>query len=170
MADEYSSSDDAWGDEKLPGLSFKKAAKGQALVLKVNGPAKTINRRDFDTGEIAKYDDGNNKKAVVFPVTVLDASDMWPIDDGDDEDANPAGEDRAYFINKPSQPYAELGKIARELRKSRGRALDAGDVIKVTLVDLKRKEGARKGAAPQKFYSFELVTEGSGTEDDPFDE
>ncbi len=163
---------DAWGDDKLPGISWKLAKKGQKLRVRVEGPAKEVNRKDFDTGEIARYDDGNPKKALVFPCTILEGSDMWPVDEGDEELAQEIGAERAYFLNKPSQPLAELGPIARRLRKERGWALDKGDILEVELVDLKRKEGAKKGSAPQKFFSFNLVHEASTqpTEDDAFDD
>lgn len=151
---------DEWGDEKRPGLSWKHAKKDDFIIYRVDGPMKTVNRKDLEGKSedgIARYKDGNPKKAAVFPVTVVEVSREWMLDENDEEagPAQSAGDERACFLNKPSQPFSELAPIAIKLRKDRGWALDAGDVVKQTLVKIDKPK--ERGQSGQKFYAFELI-------------
>lgn len=155
---------DEWGEENRLGLSWKHAKVGDWIEFRADGPMRVVNRKDLEgksSDGIARYDDGNPKKAGVFPVTVTKVSREWMRDE-DDEEAGvaqaPGDEEtaeRACFLNKPSQPFSELKKIAVKLRKERGWALDSGDVVKMTLVKIGKP--TQKGRSGQKFYEFELI-------------
>lgn len=51
--------------EKFPSISFKDAPIGTRVTGKVVQTPEMINARDFETGELATWPDGNNKKTVV---------------------------------------------------------------------------------------------------------
>lgn len=164
---------DEWGEENRQGLSWKHAKVSDFVTFRVDGPMKVVNRKDLEgksSDGIARYDDGNPKKAAVFPVTVVEVSREWMRDENDEEQgiAQAPGDERACFVNKPSQPFSELKNIAVKLRKDRGWALDAGDVVKMTLAKIEKP--AKKGQSGQKFYDVELIkaaTEQTDVTDEP---
>ena len=174
---EYDENENVFEDDKVPALSFKEAAKGQSILLEITRPAKLVQRRDYDTGEPAVYEDsGKPMMAGVFSGIVLDGSDMWPksIEHDEMDDANPVDEERSFWASKPSQPFRELTALTgpRGLK----RPLRVGDVLRITLSDLKKVENSKmKNPKPQKIYKFELISEGAKpvvnafADDDPND-
>jgi hypothetical protein len=155
---------DEWGEENRPGLSWKHAKVGDFIEFRVDGPMKVVNRKDLEGKSkdgIARYDDGNPMRASVFPVTVTKVSREWLRDEEDEElgvaqaPGDPETAERACFLNKPSQPFSELKKIAVKLRKERGWPLDSGDVVRMKLVKIDKP--TQKGRSGQKFYEFELL-------------
>ena len=167
---EYDESSNVFEDDKVPALSFKEAQVGQSIVLEITRPAKLIQRRDFDSGEPAVYkDSGKPMMAGVFSGIVQDGSDMWPksVEHGEMEDANPVEEERSMWVSKPSQPFREL--VALTGRQGLNRALRPGDVIRITLKELKKVENSKmKNPKPQKIYKFDILSEGDIPESNAF--
>lgn len=159
---EYDSMENVFEDDKVPGLSFKEAKKGQFVILEITRPAKLVQRKDYNTGEPAVYEDsGKPKMAGVFSGTVLEGSSEWPksIEHDEMDNANPVGAERSFWVNKPSQPFRELVDLTGS--KGLGRALRVGDVVKIVLFDLKKVENSKmKNPKPQKIYKFEILAEG----------
>lgn len=102
--------EDLFASEKAPSLSFKKVAEGHWYKgLKVLGSPVIRQQKNFESGDLETWPDGNPKQVVVFKVE-LD------------------GEERSVWAKKPSSLFKALQEAQAKAggRIAPGATLDIG--------------------------------------------
>lgn len=121
--------DDPFADaEKAPSLSFKDTPVGTSYTGTVTKKPSVVQARDFDTGELAEWPDGNPKMTVVTNLTVN-------------------GEERSLWAPKPSAMFHAIAKA----QKDAGTLIDVGGTLTVKFVG-EKKNPDKPRLAPQKLY------------------
>lgn len=115
--------DDVFGGEGRPAVSWKDVQIGEQIVLHVDEPASLVQSKDFDTGEPAFWPanaDGtrNPKMSAVINVTHN-------------------GEEKSLWAAKPSSLFAAI----RDAQKAAGALVAKGGVLTVWITE--RKPNAR---------------------------
>lgn len=113
MADKFGTENDQdlFGSESAPSLSFKKVPEGHSYTGKVASLPVIMQQRNFDSGELEVWKDGNPKQVVTFKVDI-------------------DGEVFSVWAKKPSS----LFKAIQEAQKEAGGRLAVGDDITITWV------------------------------------
>ena len=109
MSDKFSTDKDPFASESAPALSFKKVAEGHSYTGKVVSLPVVMQQRNFDSGELEVWKDGNPKQVVTFKVEV-------------------DGEVFSVWAKKPSS----LFKALQDAQKEAGDRLAIGDTITIT--------------------------------------
>lgn len=102
---------DPFDQIKAPSLSFKDAAIGTSYTGVVDDSPNLVQSRDFDTGDLATWPDGNPKMSAVINLIV-------------------GGELRSLWAQKPSALFAAI----TEARQSAGVPIAKGGTLTVTYI------------------------------------
>ena len=129
MSNEWNTDPDPLaGGDKAPAVSFKNAPVGTVVVLNVTSTAKLVQQRDFESGELATWKDGNPRMAVVINGTV-------------------DGEEHSLWAPKPSAMFAALV----EAQKAAGQRIGPGGKLSVKYTGDKPNDNPRLKA--QRLYA-----------------
>ena len=118
--------------EKTPAISFKDAPLGTSYTGKIVEPPEMVNSRDFETGELATWPDGNPKKSVVTLLEMIGGPNN--------------GEIRGLWAAKPSAMFAAIA----DAQEAAGAQLAVGGTITVTYThDVPSSKNPRLNPAKQ---------------------
>lgn len=162
--------------EKTPSISWRDAEIGQKLVLRIEElPSKKIQRKVFGGDDLMWWPqrDGQERRPMLNTftrVTVLDGSDTWTkwAKKKQTDPAQVVGEVYNWWTNIPSQPLKALSDLNAWMKQNHNRGLKAGDVVSVTIADMKEIEG-KPDYDLQKIFKIEHVRNES-SEPSVFDE
>ena len=118
--------------EKTPSISFKDAPIGTSYTGKIVEAPELVNSRDFETGELATWPDGNPKKSVVTLLEMIGGPNN--------------GEIRGLWAAKPSAMFAAIAAA----QEAAGAQLAVGGTITVTYThDVPNSKNPRLNPAKQ---------------------
>ncbi len=132
------------GGDRTPALSFKGASIGTTFTCRVMGPAKLLQSRDYETGELATWPDGNPKMAAVVNVEV-------------------DGEERSIWAGKPSSMFTAL----KDAQKAAGKPFEEGGML-VIKYDSDKPNEKNPRLNPQKIYKARYTPPAPPAPADPF--
>jgi hypothetical protein len=141
------------GGEKIPSLSWKDLPVGSTFTVEILEPAKAIQSRDFETGELAFWDTDKQqpKMSAVINVHVL---------------AGPhsIGEDRSIWAQIPSNILMAM----KEAQKAAEARIETGGILHLKFTGTKPHENKRY--SPIKQYVCKYEPPASTPQHDPFAE
>jgi len=111
-----------------PSVSFKNAPFGATYDLIVESDPSLAQSRDFESGELDTWPDGNAKMAVVIDVRV-----------------SGTGEERALWVAKPSSMFAAIGAA----QKAAGAIIEIGGRLQIRYVSDIENKNPRLNPAKQ---------------------
>jgi hypothetical protein len=117
--------------EKKPAYSWAEAQVGTVMTGTVTDVPTEVQQRDFESGELATWPDGNKKMAVVVGVEI-------------------DGEKYNLWAPKPSALFAALAKANKENKDAGGPGIAIGGELKVRL------SGKRKNPEKPKLNAQNL--------------
>jgi len=117
MAEEYHDGDDMFDEVSRPSISFKDQPYGFFYEGVVIDAPKKVQSRDFETGNLAYWDDGQPKMSVVVGIKVTACSDPAQV-----------GEERSIWVAKGSNMYSAVAAAQR----AGGGRVRKGGTIRVT--------------------------------------
>ena len=126
--------DDPLSGESVPSLSFKDAVVGTAYTGTISKRARLLQQRDFETGSLAQWDDGNPKMAVVIDLDIQ-------------------GDTFALWAPKPSAMFAAL--VAAQKAADAGTMVEGGQLTVEFVGTEPNKKNPRLNA--QKLYRCHYV-------------
>lgn len=131
-----------------PAVSFKEAAPGDQVVLGIVN-VEDVQSRDFDTGDLEFWNDGNPKMHPRITGLVVSATDGVRV--GSDDEARPVEVGEVVSI------YAQSGRIYtwREAHKAHGTA-NVGDVLLWRFDREEEPRNKRPGMNKQKVFVAKL--------------
>lgn len=134
MSDKFGTDQsDPFANESAPSLSFKKVQEGHSYTGKVVSLPVVMQQRDFESGEMLTWPDGNKREVVTFKIEV-------------------DGEVFGVWAKKPSS----LFKALQEAQKEAGDRLAIGDELTITWVSSEpNKKNPKLNDA--KIYKAKLV-------------
>lgn len=123
---------DVFSSESVPAVSWKDKPVGTVQGGTVVKEPELVQSRDFESGEPAKWPDGNPKMSVVITLDIN-------------------GEQHALWCPKPSAMFAAVGSETKKL----GRGLRAGDKLQIKFTGTKpNTKNPRLNA--QKLFSAKI--------------
>lgn len=132
--------------ESTPAVSWKNMPIGTSYTGTVVDPPQQVQSRDFDTGELRTWDNGDPIWDVVTKLDIDgEVKGLW-----------------ASKWKKEGSLYSALAKAQKAL----GRRIQAGDVLTVTFVGEEPNERNPK-LNPRKLYTVELKPGAPGSGSDP---
>ena len=120
------------GGDSAPSISFKDAAIGTVFTGVVTETARMVQSRDYTTGDLATWPDGNPKMAAVFNMTV-------------------DGEERSVWASKPSALFGAI----KEAQVAVGSRIEVGDTVSIKYSGDKPNSNPRLNA--QKLYQARIT-------------
>lgn len=140
--------------EKIPAVSFNNAPFGTTVTGTVVEGPQLVQSRDFDTGELKTFDNGDPMWDVVVKLTVTSG--------------NGAGEVRGLWAKKWRKPGSLFTALA-EAQKAAGKRIEPGGVLTVTFTGEEPNERNPK-LHPRKLYTATYEPPAPGTTGDPLGE
>lgn len=131
------------GSESAPAISFKDEADGAVKKIIADGPARSVQGRDFQTGDPVYWVPGQRGKKSTTP---SDNPVMNAVING----VSPDGEPCSLWAQRPSDLYAKLV----DAMKAHGPSyrIKAGDEIAVKLVRREPTNGS-----PKKIHAVKIT-------------
>lgn len=129
--------------EKRPSVSWKEKKVGAVVTGKVIEAPKLVQARDFESGELATWPDGNPKMTVVVGLDV-------------------AGEELSLWAPKPSAMFRAIS----DAQKTAGQRIAEGGTLSVKFTEEKSNPDKPK-LNPQKLFAVKYEPPAAG---DPFEE
>lgn len=117
MAEEYHDGDDMFDEVSRPSISFKDKPFGFFYEGPVIDAPKKIQSRDFETGNLAYWDDGQPKMSVVIGIKVTACPDPEQV-----------GQERSVWVAKGSNMYSAVAAAQR----AGGGNVRKGGILRVT--------------------------------------
>jgi hypothetical protein len=126
--------DDPLSGESVPSLSFKDAPVGTLYTGIITKRARLLQQRDFESGQLANWEDGNPKMAAVIELDVM-------------------GDTFALWAPKPSAMFAAL--VAAQKAAEAGTMVEGGELSIEFIGTEPNKKNPRLNA--QKLYRCHYV-------------
>jgi hypothetical protein len=129
-------------DSRAPAAKFENI--GTRVGGRVVRDSEEVQQRDFDSGELLFWDDGNKRMQLVVEVEAGEHDPEIEADDGN----------RTFYVKGQM-----LSAVKAAIRKSGSKAkvIEEGAHLFVTFVRTEKVPGARKGSQPKKIYEAEYI-------------
>lgn len=122
------------GGDSAPSISFKDAPIGTTYSGTVTEAPSIIQARDYETGNLASWPDGNPKMTVVTKLALT------------------TGEERSLWAPKPSSMFAAIA----DAQKAAGALIAVGGKLTVTFTG-EKPNASNPRLNPQKLYTVTYV-------------
>jgi hypothetical protein len=145
------SNDPFYGGEKIPSLSWKDLPTGSVFTLTVTEAAKSLQSRNYESGDLDFWDDAKQQPKMAAVVNVLVVAGPHSV-----------GEERSIWAQIPSNLFVAL----KEAQKTAGARLLPGGTLHLRLAGEKPHDNKRFN--PIKQYEAKYVPPADGGAPDPF--
>jgi hypothetical protein len=132
--------DPFYGGEKIPSLSWKALPVGSTFTVEILDAAKTLQSRDYESGELAYWDEAKTQPKLSAVLNTLVTAGPHSV-----------GEERSIWANIPSNMFVAL----KNAQKDAGEPFRAGGTLYLRFIGEEPHKNPRMN--PIKLYQAKYI-------------